>query len=491
MSPTRVGFLRAMSDAGLKPTVVYHNLTPAELYEKALKHEPGTHVMASGALAALSGAKTGRSPKDKRVVREPSSENDVWWATEGGKNGSPNFEMDEHTFLLNRERAVDYLNMLDRIYVFDGYAGWDEGEKKEERRGWKREERRREEKRKRGGGKKEEKTNFSLLLFSTSTTSHHHHLQSTTSGCRIKVRVVCARAYHALFMHNMLIRPTEPELATFGAPDFTIFNAGAFPVNRYTSFMSSSTSIDVNLKAGEMVILGTQYAGEMKKGIFSVMHYLMPKRGVLSLHSGCNLGASGDVTLFFGLSGTGKTTLSTDPARPLIGDDEHCWSDDGVFNIEGEKGGEERRKRMSWRESERETEKKKTELSFPPFASSLPPPKTQTSPFRRLLRQVHRPQVGAGARDLEGYPLWRRARERRLRRDLAPRRLRLQRRHREHAGLVPDRAHRQREDPVRWPAPAQPGAAVLRRVWGAAAGKMIFFFCERRERKRERFFLFV
>ena len=127
MSPTRVGFLRAMSDAGLKPTVVYHNLTPAELYEKALKHEPGTHVMASGALAALSGAKTGRSPKDKRVVREPSSEKDVWWATEGGKNGSPNFEMDEHTFLLNRERAVDYLNMLDRIYVFDGYAGWDEG----------------------------------------------------------------------------------------------------------------------------------------------------------------------------------------------------------------------------------------------------------------------------------------------------------------------------------------------------------------------------
>lgn len=148
---------------------------------------------------------------------------------------------------------------------------------------------------------------------------------------------MCARAYHALFMHNMLIRPSEAELASFGAPDFTIFNAGAFPVNRYTSFMSSSTSIDVNLKAGEMVILGTQYAGEMKKGIFSVMHYLMPKRGVLSLHSGCNVGASGDVTLFFGLSGTGKTTLSTDPARPLIGDDEHCWSDDGVFNIEGER----------------------------------------------------------------------------------------------------------------------------------------------------------
>ena len=272
------GFLRAMSDAGLKPTVVYHNLTPAELYEQALKYEPGTHIMASGALAALSGAKTGRSPRDKRIVREPSSEADIWWNAPG--NGSPNYEMDAHTFLLNRERAIDYLNMLDRIYVFDGFAGWE-------------------------------------------------------PASRIKVRVVCGRAYHALFMHNMLIRPTDAELASFGNPDFTILNAGAFPVNRYTSYMSSSTSVDVNLASREMVILGTQYAGEMKKGIFSVMHYLMPKRGILSLHSGCNVGAADDVTLFFGLSGTGKTTLSTDHARPLIGDDEHCWSDDGVFNIEG------------------------------------------------------------------------------------------------------------------------------------------------------------
>ncbi|KAK8967518.1 Phosphoenolpyruvate carboxykinase [ATP] [Platanthera guangdongensis] len=131
------------------------------------------------------------------------------------------------------------------------------------------------------------------------------------------------------------IRATPEELESFGHPDFTIYNAGQFPCNRYTHYMTSSTSIDINLDRREMVILGTQYAGEMKKGLFSVMHYLMPMRGILSLHSGCNMGKDGDVALFFGLSGTGKTTLSTDHNRLLIGDDEHCWSDNGVSNIEG------------------------------------------------------------------------------------------------------------------------------------------------------------
>lgn len=120
---------------------------------------------------------------------------------------------------------------------------------------------------------------------------------------RLKVRVVTERAYHALFMNNMLIRPTPDELETFGEPDFVIYNAGAFPANRYANYMTSSTSVDISLKHKEMVILGTEYAGEMKKGVFSVMHYLMPKRGALSLHSGCNMGKQGDVTLFFGLSG--------------------------------------------------------------------------------------------------------------------------------------------------------------------------------------------
>ncbi|ERN11954.1 hypothetical protein AMTR_s00184p00019270 [Amborella trichopoda] len=152
---------------------------------------------------------------------------------------------------------------------------------------------------------------------------------------QIKVRIVSARAYHALFMHNMCIRPNAEMLENFGTPDFTIYNAGQFTCNRYTHYMTSSTSIDLNLARKEMVILGTQYASETKKGLFSVMHYLMPKRGILSLHSGCNMGKGGDVALFFGLSGTGKTTLSTDHNLFLIGDDEHCWSDNGVLNIEG------------------------------------------------------------------------------------------------------------------------------------------------------------
>ncbi|XP_047978045.1 phosphoenolpyruvate carboxykinase (ATP) 1-like [Salvia hispanica] len=263
-----------ISDSGLKFTHILYNLSPAELYEQAIKYEKGSFITASGALATLSGAKTGRSPRDKRVVKDETTD-DLWW----GK-GSPNIEMDEHTFLVNRERAVDYLCSLEKVYVNDQFLNWD---------------------------------------------PEH----------RIKVRIVSARAYHSLFMHNMCIRPTPEELESFGTPDFTIYNAGMFPCNRYTHYMTSSTSIDVNLARKEMVILGTQYAGEMKKGLFSLMHYLMPKRGVLSLHSGCNMGKDGDVALFFGLSGTGKTTLSTDHNRYLIGDDEHCWSDNGVSNIEG------------------------------------------------------------------------------------------------------------------------------------------------------------
>lgn len=137
-------------------------------------------------------------------------------------------------------------------------------------------------------------------------------------------------------MRNMLIRPTSLEELEGFVPDYTIYNAGPFPANVHTEGMRSTTSVDLNFSAREMVILGTEYAGEMKKGVFTVLFYEMPVRHhVLTLHSSANQGTGGDVTVFFGLSGTGKTTLSADPKRKLIGDDEHCWSDTGIFNIEG------------------------------------------------------------------------------------------------------------------------------------------------------------
>ncbi|KAJ1898390.1 Protein kinase C-like 1 [Kickxella alabastrina] len=254
-------------------TKLRRNLSPSQLYEDALRYEPGTSISSSGALIAHSGKKTGRSPRDKRVVEEASTVDDVWW-------GPVNKKLSEESFSINYERAANYLNTRERLYVFDGFAGWD-------------------------------------------------------PKYRIKVRVVCARAYHALFMNNMLIRPTDQELAEFGEPDFTIVNAGQFPASRLTEGMTSPTSVAISFERRQMVILGTEYAGEMKKGVFTVMHYLMPKAGVLSLHSSCNEGPDGDVSLFFGLSGTGKTTLSADPQRLLIGDDEHVWTENGVFNIEG------------------------------------------------------------------------------------------------------------------------------------------------------------
>ncbi len=250
------------------------NMPVASLYEEAIHHDSTARLSGAGALVAYSGEKTGRSPKDKRIVKKEPSANDIWW-------GHVNVAMDPQSFAINRERAKDYLNTRDRLYCVDGFAGWD-------------------------------------------------------PAYRLKVRVICARPYHALFMHTMLMRPSKLELANYGTPDFVIYNAGEFPANRLTAGMTSKTSIDLSFEDKEMVILGTEYAGEMKKGVFTIMNYLMPKRGVLSMH--CSATAdknTGRSSLLFGLSGTGKTTLSADPKRLLVGDDEHCWSDQGVFNIEG------------------------------------------------------------------------------------------------------------------------------------------------------------
>jgi phosphoenolpyruvate carboxykinase (ATP) len=263
---------------GIHVRQVYRNLGAARCYEQAIRTnvlvEDGTTTASSGALIAYSGEKTGRSPADKRIARNSPSADDIWW-------GPINIPVDELTFEINRERAIDYLNTCRHIYCVDAFAGWD--------------------------------------------PDH-----------RIKVRVICARPYHALFMYNMLVRPDAAQLDSFGEPDFVIYNAGQFPANAHTTGMTSKTSVDVSFEDREMVILGTDYAGEMKKGIFTVMNYLMPKAGHLSMHcSATHDPDTGRASVLFGLSGTGKTTLSADPNRQLVGDDEHVWTDAGVFNIEG------------------------------------------------------------------------------------------------------------------------------------------------------------
>ena len=229
--------------------------------------------MASGALASVSFEKTGRAPKDKRIVRNPESENEIWW-------GPVNIPLEADSFAINRKMSVEFLSECPQLYIVDGYAGWDP----------------------------------------------EHQL---------KIRIICARPYHALFMHNMLIRPTAEQLADFGEPDYVILNSGQCKADTAVEGVESDASITLNLEARELVILGSQYAGEMKKGVFTIMHYLMPRQNIFSMHCSANEGKDGTVALFFGLSGTGKTTLSADANRPLIGDDEHCWTDSGVFNIEG------------------------------------------------------------------------------------------------------------------------------------------------------------
>jgi phosphoenolpyruvate carboxykinase (ATP) len=264
----------SLKEHGITVREVDRNLPPPWLYEEAVRHEPDSRIASTGALVAYSGEKTGRSPKEKRVVRRAPSEAEVWW-------GPVNIPIDPAAYEAVRARARGYLNTCPRVYCVDGFAGWD-------------------------------------------------------PEYRVKVRVICARPYHALFMRNMLVRPTRDELAGFGAPDYVIYNAGPFPADPDAAGMTSATSVALSLEDRELVILGTEYAGEMKKGLFTVMNYLLPKRGVLPMHCSATADrATGRSSLLFGLSGTGKTTLSADPKRLLVGDDEHAWTDRGVFNIEG------------------------------------------------------------------------------------------------------------------------------------------------------------
>ena len=180
---------------------IIRNASPSDLYKEALIYEADATISSSGALIVSSYEKTGRSPKDKRIVEYPDIMEDVWW-------GDINMGMDEETFMIARGRAVDYLNTCERVYVVDGFAGWD-------------------------------------------------------PKYRLKIRIVATRPYHALFMHNMLIRPGTEELADYGDPDYVIFNAGRFPANPLTKHMTSRTSVVLSFDRKEFVILGTEYAGEM------------------------------------------------------------------------------------------------------------------------------------------------------------------------------------------------------------------------------------
>lgn len=235
-----------------------------------------TTITSTGALSASSGSRTGRTPKEKRIVEDETTKDNIWW-------GDVNIPISPEGYARNRQRVVDFLNIRPRLFVIDGYAGWD-------------------------------------------------------PEYKMNIRIIAARPYHALFMKQMLIRAPVDELVeqfSKSGPDFTVMNGGEFWADKTTEQVTSETSVCVNFSKKEAAILGTGYAGEMKKGVFGIMHYYMPQKGALSMHASANLGKEGDTTVLFGLSGTGKTTLSADPNRALIGDDEHVWTDKGIFNIEG------------------------------------------------------------------------------------------------------------------------------------------------------------
>ncbi|MBQ6691714.1 MAG: phosphoenolpyruvate carboxykinase (ATP), partial [Clostridia bacterium] len=254
----------------IAPKAVYRNLTPAQLVEHALAAGEGK-LSNTGALVVTTGKYTGRSPNDRFVVDTPSVHDDIDW----GKVNVP-ISVEKFNGIYNRMMA--YLQGRN-IFVFDGFAGADE--------------------------------------------TYH-----------LPVRVINELASQNLFIHQLLVRPSEEQLQDF-VPGFTIIAAPGFKCIPEVDGVNSEAAILVNFDKRMVIIAGSQYAGEIKKSVFSVMNYLLPKQGVLSMHCSANVGKDGDVALFYGLSGTGKTTLSADPNRMLIGDDEHGWSDTGCFNIEG------------------------------------------------------------------------------------------------------------------------------------------------------------
>jgi phosphoenolpyruvate carboxykinase (ATP) len=245
-------------------------LSVPQLVEKVLSRDEG-ELTASGAVKAVTGKYTGRSPKDKYIVEEASVKDKVDW-----ENNQP---ISEEVFDKLYLKVTDYLKQQDEFFVFKGFAGADKSD-------------------------------------------------------RLPIQIVNEYAWHNLFSHQLFIRPTEEELANHHA-EFTILSAPNFKADPAVDGTKTETFIIISFERRTVLIGGTEYAGEMKKSIFSIMNYLLPEAGTLSMHCSANVGREGDVALFFGLSGTGKTTLSADANRKLIGDDEHGWSQNGVFNIEG------------------------------------------------------------------------------------------------------------------------------------------------------------
>jgi phosphoenolpyruvate carboxykinase (ATP) len=276
MKPQRTSAARessiGLSRQGLVPRGEVHwNLIAPELFIAAARREEGEFAE-MGPFVAITTPHTGRSPNDKLVVKEPSSEKDVDW----GKVNQP-LSAEKYQLLLNDTRR--HLNEAPELFVEDLYCGAD-------------------------------------------------------PTYRLSVRYVSPNAWHMAFARNMFIRPELTDLPTFD-PNFTVLHAPEFQADPARHGTRSSTFIVLNLAERTILIGGTRYAGELKKSMFTVMNYLLPKQSVLSMHCSANVGKGGDTALFFGLSGTGKTTLSADPNRGLIGDDEHGWSAEGIFNFEG------------------------------------------------------------------------------------------------------------------------------------------------------------
>lgn len=259
----------------LKQSLTHDNihiqLSVPQLVEKVLTRKEGV-LTSTGAVKAETGKYTGRSPKDKYIVEEASTKDKIAW-------GSVNQPISEAVFSKLYDKVMDYLEKRDELFLFNGFAG-------------------------------------------------------ASKDYRLPIQVINEYAWHNLFVHQLFIRPTEDELSHH-SPEFTIISAPGFKADPLVDGTHSETFIIISFEKKVVLIGGTEYAGEMKKSIFSIMNYLLPEKNVFSMHCSANVGFEGDVALFFGLSGTGKTTLSADPNRRLIGDDEHGWSPEGVFNIEG------------------------------------------------------------------------------------------------------------------------------------------------------------